>query len=98
MSLVTSLVCRRLLQFKQVEEYMIYRKLPRNLRQRISDFYEHRYQGKMFDEDNILGELNECLKEVTSSRASISMAGCVASKRRTVTKKNTRKLFITHLK
>ena len=77
---------------------MIYRKLPRNLRQRISDFYEHRYQGKMFDEDNILGELNECLKEVTSSRASISMAGCVASKRRTVTKKNTRKLFITHLK
>ena len=52
------------LQFKQVEEYMIYRKLPRNLRQRITDYYEHRYQGKMFDEDNILGELNECLKEV----------------------------------
>lgn len=50
-------------KFKQVEEYMVYRKLPRNLRQRISDYYEHRYQGKMFDEDSILGELNECLRE-----------------------------------
>ena len=52
-------------QFKQVEEYMVYRKLPRNLRQRITDYYEHRYQGKMFDEDSILGELNECLREVS---------------------------------
>ena len=43
---------------------MVYRKLPRNLRGRISDYYEHRYQGKMFDEKNILGELNECLREV----------------------------------
>ncbi|CAD5125844.1 DgyrCDS14043 [Dimorphilus gyrociliatus] len=50
-------------KFKQVEEYMIYRKLPRSLRQRISDFYEHRYQGKMFDEERILSELNECLRE-----------------------------------
>jgi len=51
-------------QFKQVEEYMSYRKLPRNLRQRIADYYEHRYHGKMFDERNILGELNESLREV----------------------------------
>lgn len=49
---------------------MVYRKLPRNLRQRITDYYEHRYQGKMFDEDSILAELNECLKEV-SGRSSI---------------------------
>ncbi|KAL8566272.1 hypothetical protein ACOMHN_056844 [Nucella lapillus] len=48
-------------KFKQVEEYMIYRKLPRTLRQRITDYYEHRYQGKMFDETTILSELNECL-------------------------------------
>ncbi|XP_076465406.1 uncharacterized protein LOC143297117 [Babylonia areolata] len=48
-------------KFKQVEEYMIYRKLPRSLRQRITDYYEHRYQGKMFDETTILSELNECL-------------------------------------
>jgi hyperpolarization activated cyclic nucleotide-gated potassium channel 2 len=54
-------------QFKQVEEYMMYRKLPRNLRQRITDYYEHRHQGKMFDEESILGELNECLREVRMS-------------------------------
>ena len=44
---------------------MSYRKLPRNLRQGISDYYEHRYQGKMFDEETILNELNECLREVS---------------------------------
>jgi len=49
---------------------MIYRKLPRNLRQRITDYYEHRYQGKMFDEASILGELNECLREVSMSSPS----------------------------
>jgi len=53
------------LQLKQVEEYMISRKLPRQLRQRITDYYERRYHGKMFDEESILGELNECLREVT---------------------------------
>ena len=52
------------MQLKQVEEYMISRKLPRQLRQRISDYYERRYHGKMFDEESILGELNECLREV----------------------------------
>ena len=43
---------------------MMSRKLPRVLRQKISDYYEHRYQGKMFDEENILGELNDSLREV----------------------------------
>jgi len=51
-------------QFEQVEEYIAHRKLPRNLRQRIVDYYEHRYHGKMFDEQTILGELNDCLKKV----------------------------------
>ncbi|XP_045156771.2 potassium/sodium hyperpolarization-activated cyclic nucleotide-gated channel 3-like isoform X2 [Mercenaria mercenaria] len=50
-------------KFKQVEEYMIYRKLPRSLRQKVAEYYEHRYQGKMFDEERILGELNECLRQ-----------------------------------
>ena len=44
---------------------MMYRKLPRDLRKRITDYYQHRYQGKMFDEGSILGELNGCLKEVS---------------------------------
>ncbi|OXA62296.1 Potassium/sodium hyperpolarization-activated cyclic nucleotide-gated channel 2 [Folsomia candida] len=38
-------------KLKQVEEYMAYRKLPRNMR------------GKFFDEDAILGELSEKLRE-----------------------------------
>jgi hyperpolarization activated cyclic nucleotide-gated potassium channel 2 len=47
-----------------VEEYMAYRRLPRDMRQRITEYFEHRYQGKFFDEDAILGELSEKLREV----------------------------------
>lgn len=50
-------------QVKQVEEYMAYRKLPREMRQRITEYFEHRYQGKFFDEEVILGELSEKLRE-----------------------------------
>ncbi|GAB6019970.1 hypothetical protein CHUAL_001497 [Chamberlinius hualienensis] len=50
-------------KLKQVEEYMAYRKLPRVMRQRITEYFEHRYQGKFFDEDLILGELSEKLRE-----------------------------------
>ncbi|XP_051497299.1 potassium/sodium hyperpolarization-activated cyclic nucleotide-gated channel 3 isoform X2 [Apus apus] len=49
--------------YKQVEQYMSFHKLPGDTRQRIHEYYEHRYQGKMFDEENILGELSEPLKE-----------------------------------
>ena len=51
-----------------MQEYMGYRKLPRDLRQRIAEYFEHRYQGKFFDEDMILGELSERLREVSSTR------------------------------
>ncbi|KAK2119207.1 Potassium/sodium hyperpolarization-activated cyclic nucleotide-gated channel 2 [Saguinus oedipus] len=47
-----------------------------DFRQKIHDYYEHRYQGKIFDEDSIVGELNaplwgeivnfNCQKLVTS--------------------------------
>ncbi|XP_019412413.1 PREDICTED: potassium/sodium hyperpolarization-activated cyclic nucleotide-gated channel 3 [Crocodylus porosus] len=50
-------------KYKQVEQYMSFHKLPGDMRQRIHEYYEHRYQGKMFDEENILGELSEPLKE-----------------------------------
>ncbi|XP_042333027.1 potassium/sodium hyperpolarization-activated cyclic nucleotide-gated channel 4 isoform X2 [Sceloporus undulatus] len=49
--------------YKQVEQYMSFHKLPAEMRQRIHDYYEHRYQGKMFDEESILGELSEPLRE-----------------------------------
>lgn len=52
------------LQYKQVEQYMSFHKLPADVRQKIHEYYEHRFQGKMFDEENILGELSEPLKEV----------------------------------
>lgn len=42
---------------------MSFHKLPADFRQKIHDYYEHRYQGKMFDEDSILGELNGPLRE-----------------------------------
>ncbi|XP_062858654.1 potassium/sodium hyperpolarization-activated cyclic nucleotide-gated channel 3 [Trichomycterus rosablanca] len=50
-------------KYKQVEQYMSFHKLPADMRQKIHDYYEHRYQGKMFDEESILGELNEPLRE-----------------------------------
>ncbi len=53
------------LQVKQVEEYMAYRKLPRETRNRITEYFEHRYQGKFFDEELILGELSEKLREAS---------------------------------
>lgn len=45
---------------------MSFHKLPADFRQKIHDYYEHRYQGKMFDEESILGELSEPLREVSS--------------------------------
>lgn len=56
---------------KQVEEYMAYRKLPREMRQRITEYFEHRYQGKFFDEELILGELSEKLREVREAERDI---------------------------
>uniref|UniRef100_A0A8C6WUZ8 Hyperpolarization activated cyclic nucleotide gated potassium channel 4 n=1 Tax=Neogobius melanostomus TaxID=47308 RepID=A0A8C6WUZ8_9GOBI len=50
-------------KYKQVEQYMSFHKLPADMRQRIHEYYEHRYQGKMFDEESILEELNEPLRE-----------------------------------
>jgi hypothetical protein len=43
---------------------MSFHKLPADMRQKIHDYYEHRYQGKIFDEENILNELNDPLREV----------------------------------
>ena len=54
-------------QLNQVEEYMRYRKLPQDLRQKVFDFYEHRYQRKYFDEDSILESLSPGLREVSLS-------------------------------
>lgn len=46
---------------------MSFHKLPADMRQKIHDYYEHRYQGKIFDEESILNELNDPLREVRKS-------------------------------
>ena len=53
------------LQLKQVEEYMRYRKLPSPLKLKVHDYYYHRYHGHLFNEEQILKELSHALKEVT---------------------------------
>lgn len=47
----------------QVKEYMDFCKVPRELRNRIREYYEVKYHRKMFDEAAILDELNPLLRE-----------------------------------
>ena len=51
-------------QVSQVEEYMRYRKLPQDVRQKIVEYHEHRYRRKFFNEEAILSSLSNGLKEV----------------------------------
>lgn len=43
---------------------MRYRKLPQHLRQKVLDYYEHRFQHRFFNEEQILYELSDGLREV----------------------------------
>lgn len=43
---------------------MQYRRLSKRLRWRITDYYENRYQGKMFNEQVVLSELNPLLRKI----------------------------------
>jgi len=50
-------------KFKQIEEYMCYRDLPISTRERITDYYEHKYaQKRLFDEHEILSEISPPLR------------------------------------
>ncbi|XP_075259017.1 potassium/sodium hyperpolarization-activated cyclic nucleotide-gated channel 3-like isoform X2 [Convolutriloba macropyga] len=50
-------------KMKQIEQYMTHRKLPPDLQVRVHQYYEYKYKGKMFNEQDILDELNDCLRE-----------------------------------
>ncbi|XP_075743726.1 potassium/sodium hyperpolarization-activated cyclic nucleotide-gated channel 2-like isoform X1 [Rhipicephalus microplus] len=50
-------------KMERVEEYMQYRRMPKDLRFRVRNYFEHRHEGKAFDEDAILAELSQPLKE-----------------------------------
>ncbi|XP_071803112.1 potassium/sodium hyperpolarization-activated cyclic nucleotide-gated channel 4-like [Asterias amurensis] len=49
-------------KINQVKEYMRYRKIPGKTQKRILDYYDHRYQRKYFDEDEILQEQNDPIR------------------------------------
>eukprot|EP01135_Chromosphaera_perkinsii_P001311 Nk52_evm38s164 gene=Nk52_evmTU38s164 len=50
-------------KLEEVNEYMNYRRLPKGLRLRVHDYYEHKYQKKkFFDEESILHEMSTVLK------------------------------------
>ena len=51
-------------QLNQVDEYMRYHKLPKEMRQRVHEYYYHRYRGQLFNESAILDELSFPLREV----------------------------------
>jgi len=54
-------------KYNSVLQYMQYRRFSKRLRWRITDYYENRYQGKMFDVKVILEELNPLLRKVVSN-------------------------------
>ena len=43
---------------------MRYRKLPHDIKLRVHEYYFQRYHGQLFDEEAILLELSQALKEV----------------------------------
>lgn len=43
---------------------MAHRRLPVHLRDKITKYYEHRFQGKLFDEEKILSEVSRPLRKV----------------------------------
>ena len=44
---------------------MSHRRLPVSLRDKITKYYEHRFQGKLFDEERILAEVSRPLRKVS---------------------------------
>ncbi|KAL3256819.1 hypothetical protein MRX96_017108 [Rhipicephalus microplus] len=56
---------RRLLRekLKEVEDYMQCQKFPNKLRSRMRDYFENRYEGRVFDEAKILASLSDPLRE-----------------------------------
>ena len=52
-----------MVQFYHIINLTLQWKVESFMRKRIADYYENRYQGKMFNEKQILKELNPVLRE-----------------------------------
>ena len=48
---------------------MSHRRLPVSLRDKITKYYEHRFQGKLFDEERLLHEVSRPLRTVRSDNS-----------------------------
>jgi len=71
---------RRLYQekFQQIEEYMRYRDLPNKTRERITDYYEHKYsQKRLFNEYEILNEISKPLRDEIVNHNCRDLIECV---------------------
>ncbi|XP_022687027.1 potassium/sodium hyperpolarization-activated cyclic nucleotide-gated channel 2-like isoform X2 [Varroa jacobsoni] len=72
----------RMEQMREVEDYMAYRSLPESMRQKIRDYFDRRYRGKVFDEERILNVLSEPLREMVMRQnclealRSVPLFGC----------------------
>lgn len=51
-------------KYNNLRSYLQYREIPFELEERIYMYYEFRFQGKVFDENQILDELNPVLRRV----------------------------------
>ncbi|KAJ8025270.1 Potassium/sodium hyperpolarization-activated cyclic nucleotide-gated channel 4 [Holothuria leucospilota] len=49
-------------KINQVKEYMRYRRIPLKIQRRVLEYYDHRYQRKLFDEVTILSEQSHPLR------------------------------------
>ncbi|XP_064454926.1 potassium/sodium hyperpolarization-activated cyclic nucleotide-gated channel 1-like isoform X2 [Ornithodoros turicata] len=50
-------------KMNEVEDYMTYQNFPRRLKNRMRDYFENRYHGRVFDEESILDALSDPLRE-----------------------------------
>ena len=50
----------------RLEHYMTFMKLPPELQLRISKYYQARYGGKWFDENDVIDTVSSALKEVNA--------------------------------
>lgn len=52
----------------EVNEYLLFKNISEDLKNKVKQYYEMKYRGKLFDENNILNELNDSLRQVRRRR------------------------------
>ncbi|XP_003739592.1 potassium/sodium hyperpolarization-activated cyclic nucleotide-gated channel 2 [Galendromus occidentalis] len=78
-------------KMREVEDYMSFRRFPRDLRLRVRDYFERRYRGHVFNEDDILESMSEPLREM------VMLHNCQATIRMVPFFANTEPAFINEL-